>query len=302
MARFTAVKNVKAIVPLLDRVLVQRIKSQQKTAAGILIPEKSLETLNEGKVIAVGKGALDKEGKHIPNQVKPGDRVLLPSYGGSTLKVEEEEYSIFRDSEILAKKVKDFWVTNTKENFVSLKRDLALSNLNEDENSNKDEKSMWKNIENKLEKIQIEELGYDYPLCSRILDDSSKPFTKLSEEDKKVFKAPSDTLEVQCIYKKSVIYSCLLEQTKIPWSITTSEDASKDIYSLTAIACCIRKLQYAKWNEYNNDSDETTSTVSTPPGSPSRTRKVSDLIPHLREDRRLKKKKRANSRNVFSSP
>ncbi|CAG8841982.1 1553_t:CDS:2 [Gigaspora margarita] len=103
MARFTAVKNVKSIVPLLDRVLVQRIKPQQKTAAGILIPEKSLETLNEGKVIAVGKGALNKDGKHIPNQVKPGDRVLLPSYGGSTIKLEEEEYSIFRDAEILAK-------------------------------------------------------------------------------------------------------------------------------------------------------------------------------------------------------
>ncbi|CAG8502495.1 12327_t:CDS:2 [Acaulospora colombiana] len=97
------VKNVKSIIPLLDRVLVQRIKAQQKTAAGILIPEKSLETLNEGEVISVGKGSLDKDGKHIPNQVKPGDRVLLPSYGGSTIKVDDEEYTLFRDSEILAK-------------------------------------------------------------------------------------------------------------------------------------------------------------------------------------------------------
>jgi chaperonin GroES len=96
-------KNVKAIIPILDRVLVQRIKAEQKTAAGILIPEKSLESLNEGKVIAVGKGALDKHGKHIPPQVEEGDRVLLPSYGGSTVKVGEEEYTLFRDSEILAK-------------------------------------------------------------------------------------------------------------------------------------------------------------------------------------------------------
>ncbi|CAG8473393.1 12063_t:CDS:2 [Funneliformis caledonium] len=98
-----ATKNVKAIIPLLDRVLVQRIKAQQKTASGILIPEKSLESLNEGEVISVGKGALDKHGKHIPNQVKPGDRVLLPSYGGNAIKVGDEEYSLFRDSEILAK-------------------------------------------------------------------------------------------------------------------------------------------------------------------------------------------------------
>ncbi|CAG8786330.1 16491_t:CDS:1, partial [Dentiscutata erythropus] len=71
---------------------------------------------------------------------------------------------------------------------------LALSNPNEDENSKEDEKSMWKNIENELEKIQIEELGYDHPLCSGILDDSSKPFT---EEDKKVFKAPSRKFLIQ---------------------------------------------------------------------------------------------------------
>ncbi|CAJ0765650.1 456_t:CDS:2 [Entrophospora sp. SA101] len=88
----TATRNVKSIVPLLDRVLVQRIKSQQ-----------ALEALNEGQVIATGKGALDKDGKHIPNQVKPGDRVLLPSYGGSTIKVGDNEYTLFRDSELLAK-------------------------------------------------------------------------------------------------------------------------------------------------------------------------------------------------------
>ncbi|CAJ0746935.1 18388_t:CDS:2, partial [Entrophospora sp. SA101] len=51
---------------------------------------KALEALNEGQVIATGKGALDKHGNHIPNQVKPGDRVLLPSYGGSTIKVGDD--------------------------------------------------------------------------------------------------------------------------------------------------------------------------------------------------------------------
>ncbi|CAH1766270.1 10498_t:CDS:2 [Entrophospora sp. SA101] len=64
--------------------------NKRKQTAGILIPEKALEALNEGQVIATGK-------------VKPGDRVLLPSYGGSTIKVGDNEYTLFRDSELLAK-------------------------------------------------------------------------------------------------------------------------------------------------------------------------------------------------------
>ncbi|KAI8384193.1 chaperonin GroS [Blakeslea trispora] len=96
----SALKN---FVPLLDRVLVQRIKPQQKTASGIFIPEKAQEALNEGVVVAVGKGALNKEGQHIPLQVSNGDKVILPSFGGSPVKVAGEEYLLFRDSEILAK-------------------------------------------------------------------------------------------------------------------------------------------------------------------------------------------------------
>ncbi|KAI8985222.1 chaperonin GroS [Pilobolus umbonatus] len=97
--------KLKNIVPLLDRVLVQRIKPQQQTAAGIFIPEKAQEALNEGIIVAVGKGALNKEGKHIPLQVDAGDKVILPPYGGSAVKVNGEEYILFRDSEILAKVV-----------------------------------------------------------------------------------------------------------------------------------------------------------------------------------------------------
>ncbi|KAI9478828.1 MAG: chaperonin GroS [Benjaminiella poitrasii] len=101
----SAANKLKSIVPLLDRVLVQRIKPQQKTSSGILIPEKSQEVLNEGYIVAVGKGALNKEGKHIPLQVNAGDKVILPPYGGSSVKVQGEEYLLFRDSEILAKVV-----------------------------------------------------------------------------------------------------------------------------------------------------------------------------------------------------
>lgn len=65
-------------MPLLDRVLVQRIKAETKTAGGIFLPESSLEKLNEAKVLAVGPGGLDKDGKRIPMGVSEGDRVLIP--------------------------------------------------------------------------------------------------------------------------------------------------------------------------------------------------------------------------------
>ncbi|KAI9314267.1 chaperonin GroS [Dichotomocladium elegans] len=95
--------KVKNIVPLLDRVLVQRIKPVEKTASGIYIPEKAQEASNQGRVIAVGKGALNKDGSYLPLQVAAGDKVILPSFGGSSVKIQDEEYFLFRDSEILAK-------------------------------------------------------------------------------------------------------------------------------------------------------------------------------------------------------
>jgi len=99
----TALKSIKSLVPLLDRVLVQRAKAEAKTAGGIFLPESSVKELNEGKVLAVGPGAFDKEGKRVGMSVAPGDRVLIPQYGGSPIKVGEEEYSLFRDHELLAK-------------------------------------------------------------------------------------------------------------------------------------------------------------------------------------------------------
>ncbi|KAI9293895.1 chaperonin GroS [Neoconidiobolus thromboides FSU 785] len=93
----------KKVVPLLDRVLVQRVKAEEKTASGIFIPQKAQETLNEGNVIAVGPGHHNNDGNLIPVSVKPGDRVLLPPYGGSNVKIDNDEYLLFKDSEILAK-------------------------------------------------------------------------------------------------------------------------------------------------------------------------------------------------------
>ncbi|EOD47109.1 hsp10-like protein [Neofusicoccum parvum] len=99
----TAIKSVKAIAPLLDRILVQRIKAEAKTAGGIFLPESSVKELNEAKVLAVGPGALDKDGKRITPSVAPGDKVLIPQYGGTPVKVNEDDYHLFRESEILAK-------------------------------------------------------------------------------------------------------------------------------------------------------------------------------------------------------
>lgn len=77
-AQTTALKSIKSLAPLLDRILVQRIKADTKTASGIYLPESSVKELNEAKVLAVGPGGLDKEGKRVTPSVTPGDKVLIP--------------------------------------------------------------------------------------------------------------------------------------------------------------------------------------------------------------------------------
>ncbi|KAL5594593.1 hypothetical protein BROUX41_001513 [Berkeleyomyces rouxiae] len=99
----TSLRSIRSLAPLLDRVLVQRVKAEAKTASGIFLPESSVEKLNEAKVLAVGPGGLDRDGKRITMGVAVGDRVLIPQFGGSPVKVGEEEFQLFRDSEILAK-------------------------------------------------------------------------------------------------------------------------------------------------------------------------------------------------------
>ncbi|KIP11050.1 hypothetical protein PHLGIDRAFT_125164 [Phlebiopsis gigantea 11061_1 CR5-6] len=104
MAAQATFKSIKAVVPLLDRVLVQKFKPEAKTASGIFLPSSVTSTpLPEATVVAVGPGAPNKEGTLIPTTVKAGDRVLLPGWGGNSIKVGEEEYYLYKDSEILAK-------------------------------------------------------------------------------------------------------------------------------------------------------------------------------------------------------
>jgi chaperonin GroES len=87
--------------PLGDRVLVKRIKEEEKTKGGIIIPDTAKEKPQEGKVVAVGKGKHSEDGKLIPVEVKAGDKILFGKYSGSEVKLEGEEHVILREDDIL---------------------------------------------------------------------------------------------------------------------------------------------------------------------------------------------------------
>ena len=90
------------IRPLHDRLIVKRIEEQeQKSAGGIIIPDTAKEKPQEGKVLAVGTGKKNEDGKVIPLDVKAGDRILFGKYSGSEIKVEGEECLILREDEVL---------------------------------------------------------------------------------------------------------------------------------------------------------------------------------------------------------
>ncbi|GAA5985107.1 hypothetical protein JCM11641_006360 [Rhodosporidiobolus odoratus] len=98
-----SIRNIKSLAPLLDRVLIQRAKVVEKTASGLYLPSASSSAPPpEGTVLAVGPGVPLKDGKLSQMGVKEGDKVLLPAFGGQVVKVGEEEFTLFRDSEILA--------------------------------------------------------------------------------------------------------------------------------------------------------------------------------------------------------
>ncbi len=88
------------IKPLNDRILVKRLEAEGKTKGGIIIPETAKEKPNQGKVIAVGEGSKDKDGKRVPVQVRSGDRILFSSYAGTDLKLDGEEFIILREDDI----------------------------------------------------------------------------------------------------------------------------------------------------------------------------------------------------------
>ena len=88
--------------PLHDRVLVRRVEAEEKTAGGIIIPDTAKEKPQQGKVIAVGAGKPDKDGKKMPLDVKAGDTILFGKYSGQEIKLEGEELLIMREDEVLA--------------------------------------------------------------------------------------------------------------------------------------------------------------------------------------------------------
>ncbi len=91
-----------SIRPLGDRVLIEQVEEVEVEKGGIIIPDSAKEKPQEGKVVAVGAGRRDENGKVIPMNVKKGDVVLMPKYGGSEIKMGDKEYQIVREDDILA--------------------------------------------------------------------------------------------------------------------------------------------------------------------------------------------------------
>ncbi|HSE86571.1 MAG TPA: co-chaperone GroES [Candidatus Binatia bacterium] len=89
------------IRPLQDRVIVQRIEEEEKTKGGLIIPDTAKEKPQEGKIVAVGKGKLNDEGKITPLDVKVNDRVLFGKYAGTEINIDGEEHLIMREEDIL---------------------------------------------------------------------------------------------------------------------------------------------------------------------------------------------------------
>ena len=87
--------------PLHDRVVVERLDSDEKTAGGIIIPDSAQEKPMQGKILAVGGGARDDSGKIQPLDVKEGDKILFGKWSGTEVKIDGKEYSIMKESDIM---------------------------------------------------------------------------------------------------------------------------------------------------------------------------------------------------------
>ena len=88
--------------PLHDRLLVKRLEEEEKTKGGIIIPDTAKEKPQEGKVIAVGGGKVNEDGKTVPMDVKKGDRILFSKYAGTEIKVGDDDCVLLRQNDLLA--------------------------------------------------------------------------------------------------------------------------------------------------------------------------------------------------------
>jgi chaperonin GroES len=89
------------VKPLHDRILIKRVEEKETVKGGIIIPDTAKEKPQEGEVIAVGGGKKTEEGKVIPLDVQAGDRILFGKYSGTEIKIDEQEYLIIREDEVL---------------------------------------------------------------------------------------------------------------------------------------------------------------------------------------------------------
>jgi len=89
------------LIPLGDRLLVERLEAEERTAGGIVLPDTAKEKPIQGKVVAVGEGRRTEEGKLIPMQVKKGDKILFGKYSGSEVKLDGDEYLIMKEDDVL---------------------------------------------------------------------------------------------------------------------------------------------------------------------------------------------------------
>jgi chaperonin GroES len=91
------------IIPLADRVVVKNIQAEETLASGLVIPDTAREKPQQGEVIAVGPGRVDDNGKRVEIDVKVGDRVLYAKYSGNDIKLDQTEYLVLNEKDILAK-------------------------------------------------------------------------------------------------------------------------------------------------------------------------------------------------------
>jgi chaperonin GroES len=95
-------RDTMKIRPLHDRILVERLEEKEVKKGGIIIPDTAKEKPQEAKVIAVGNGKVGDDGKKIPLDVKAGDKILFGKYSGSEVKIDDKEYLILREEDVLA--------------------------------------------------------------------------------------------------------------------------------------------------------------------------------------------------------
>ncbi|MCD6408693.1 co-chaperone GroES [bacterium] len=90
------------IRPLGDRIVVEPLEAEEKTKGGIILPDTAKEKPQKGKVVAVGKGRMDESGKAIPMEIKVGDKVLYGKYAGTEITIDDKEYIILKEEDVLA--------------------------------------------------------------------------------------------------------------------------------------------------------------------------------------------------------